>query len=84
MNPLRMFRIHRRVSDLVRVLREGAMKKKLWKSKTFWFQLLSAGAAVAGVIPLPPETLAVIVGLINIGLRLVTDRGIEGVGTATE
>ena len=83
MNPIKMFQLYRRVSDVVDIARDGAMKK-LWKSKVFWFQLLSAGAAVAGVIPLPAETLAVVVGLINIGLRLVTNTGIEGVGAATE
>jgi len=44
----------------------------IFKSRTVWFQVLSAVAAVAGVIPLPPEMLAVIVSVVNVGLRLVT------------
>lgn len=71
MNVFSLIKIYRRASDVLDIVKEGNMKK-LWASKTFWFQLLSCSAAVAGVIPLPPETLAVVVGLINIGLRLVT------------
>lgn len=46
--------------------------KSIWKSKTFWMQVLSIAAAVSGNIPLPPETTAIVVGLINIALRAVT------------
>jgi len=46
--------------------------KNLFKSKTFWMQVLSIAAAVSGVIPLAPETTAFVVGLINIALRAVT------------
>jgi len=46
--------------------------KNLFKSKTFWMQVLSIAAAVSGVIPLPAETTAIVVGLINIALRAVT------------
>ena len=53
------------------------MKKKLWKSKTFWFQILSVAAAVSGAIPLPADITAAIVGIINVGLRFVTNEGVE-------
>lgn len=46
--------------------------KNILKSKTFWMQVLSIAAAVSGVIPLAPETTAIVVGLINIALRAVT------------
>jgi hypothetical protein len=46
--------------------------KNMFKSKTFWMQVLSIAAAVSGVIPLAPETTAIVVGLINIALRAVT------------
>tara|TARA_R110002126_G_scaffold271772_1_gene415798 strand:+ start:331 stop:504 length:174 start_codon:yes stop_codon:yes gene_type:complete len=46
--------------------------KNLLKSKTFWMQVLSIAAAVSGVIPMAPETTAIVVGLINIALRAVT------------
>ena len=48
------------------------MQKKLWFSRTFWFQVLSAAAALSGVVPIPPEYLAVVGGIINVGLRYVT------------
>ena len=46
--------------------------KSIWKSKTFWVQVLSIAAAVSGVVPLGAETTAIVVGLINIALRAVT------------
>ena len=46
--------------------------KNMLKSKTFWMQVLSIAAAVSGVIPMAPETMAAVVGLINIALRAVT------------
>ena len=50
------------------------MKKSLFKSKTFWFNLLSAAAALSGVAVdfVSPQILAAITGVINVGLRLVT------------
>lgn len=51
--------------------------KPIWKSKTFWFNLLAAGAAIAQGQPLhevvPPELLAAVVAGINIALRLITE-----------
>jgi len=46
--------------------------KSIWKSKTFWVQVLSIAAAVSGVVPLGAENTAIVVGLINIALRAVT------------
>jgi len=46
--------------------------KSLFRSRTFWMQVLSIAAAVSGVIPLAPETTAIVVGMINIALRAVT------------
>jgi len=47
-------------------------QKSIFKSKTFWVQVLSIAAAVSGIVPLAPETTAIVVGLINIALRAVT------------
>lgn len=49
------------------------MNKSLFKSKTFWFNLLTGLAQFAQVIPLSPEWTVLIVAGINVGLRLVTD-----------
>lgn len=47
-------------------------KKSIFKSKTFWVNLLSMATAVSGVVPLDPDTSAVIVGCANIALRTIT------------
>lgn len=46
--------------------------KSLFRSRTFWMQALTICAAITGVIPLPAETTVIVVGLINIALRVVT------------
>jgi hypothetical protein len=48
------------------------MHKPIWKSKTFWFNLLSGAAALSGSIPLKPEHSAIVVSVVNIALRLAT------------
>lgn len=72
MNVFKLWAIYRRASTVVDLLNEGKMRKKLWFSRTFWFQLLSAAAALSGVVPIPLEYLAVVTGIINVGLRYVT------------
>ena len=53
------------------------MSKSILSSKLFWFNVLTAGAALLDVIPLPPEYTAVAVGVINIALRFVTDKPVH-------
>jgi len=53
------------------------VSKSLFKSKTFWFNVLTASAALTGVIPLAPEYTATIVGVINVLLRLVTEKPVH-------
>lgn len=48
------------------------MSKSIFKSKTFWFNILTIAAEVAQVLPIPPGTLTVIAAVINVGLRTVT------------
>ncbi len=55
MNPLKMLAIYRKTSTMIKLLEDARMNKKLWKSKTFWFQILSGAAALSGVIPLATE-----------------------------
>lgn len=73
MNPIRMLKIYRRASKLGDLFEEAAVSKSLFTSKTFWFQVLTASASLLGVIPLPPEYVAVGAAVINVGLRLVSD-----------
>ena len=77
MNPLKMLAIYRKTSTMIKLLEDARMNKKLWKSKTFWFQILSGAAALSGVIPLAQEHLAIATAVINVGLRLVTDKPVS-------
>lgn len=53
--------------------------KGLLKTRTFWFNVASAGLELTGVLGafVPPGTATVAVNLINIGLRLVTKTAVE-------
>ena len=72
MNPLRLLTIYRKANRLASLLEEAQVSKSLFTSKLFWFNVLSSTAALLGVIPLPPEYVAVGTGVINIALRFVT------------
>lgn len=77
MNPLQLLKIYRRAQKLAGFVEEAKMSKSLFASKLFWFNVLSASAAVLGVIPLPPEYVAVGTGVINIALRFVTKQPVH-------
>ena len=72
MNPWRLLTIYRKAMTLTGFLEEARVSKSLFLSKIFWFNVLTAGAALLDVIPLPPEYTAVAVGVINVALRFVT------------
>ena len=77
MNPIRMFTIYRRAQKLAGYMEEAAMSKSLWKSRTFWFNLLTAAAELTAVLPLPPGTLTIAAAVINVALRLVTSEPVH-------
>lgn len=61
------------------------MNKSIWQSKTFWVNLLSTVAAVgvalqgSDLVAQYPQVVAVVgavMGVVNIGLRLITDKPI--------
>lgn len=63
------------------------MGKSLFASKTFWFNALTAASSVLAVLagsPLIAEhpklvaAVGIAVGIVNIGLRIVTDEPING------
>lgn len=77
MNVVRLWKIYRSSQRIATMFEEASMSKSLFRSKTFWFNVLTAGAALLDVIPLPPEYTAVAVGVINIALRFVTTQPVH-------
>ena len=77
MNPIRLLRIYRRAQKLFDLLEEAQMSKSLFRSKTFWFNLLTAAAELTSVLPLPPGTVIIAASVINIALRFVTDKPVH-------
>lgn len=56
------------------------VKKNIFKSKTFWFNVLSVAGLVTGVVPLPPAVSEATVGIVNVLLRLVTKEPVSVTG----
>ena len=59
---------------------------QLWQSKTFWFNVVTMLIGIVQVIsntyPIPTEWLALIVGIGNLFLRMLTDKPV-GIGKFT-
>ena len=80
MNPIRVLKIYTKANRLLSLFqsatgsyeRTNNMSKSLWVSKTFWFNVLTAGAELTQVLPLPAGYLTLAASLINIALRFVT------------
>ncbi len=53
------------------------MSKSLWKSKTFWFNVLTAAAELTQVLPIPAGTLTIVAAVINVGLRMTTSEPVH-------
>jgi len=58
--------------------------KDLFATKTFWINTITIGIAVFGLItksfPIDPNLAVVIIGVLNIFLRMLTNQPIESVG----
>lgn len=54
--------------------------KSLFKSKTFWFQVLSVGLAVSHAIPVSAPVAAAVTGIVNVFLRLQTTEPVSIMG----
>ncbi|MEK9722057.1 MAG: hypothetical protein VW405_01055 [Rhodospirillaceae bacterium] len=80
-----MFKLYRRANAVVSVMQEGTVKS-LWKSRTFWVNLLGAlfelGQLVAQEHLVPPGVMAIALGAINIPLRLMTTQPVSLTGGA--
>lgn len=53
--------------------------KGLVKSKTFWFNIASAGLELSGLLTpyIPPGSATLAVNMVNIGLRVITKTALE-------
>ena len=67
-------RSQRLLTLLERASKGDEMSKSLWKSKVFWFNVIVAAQELLQVLPLPPGAVAIGATVINIGLRVVTDK----------
>ena len=53
------------------------MSKSLFTSKTFWINALMVANQVVGAVPMPPEYAAIVIAVVNLGLRLVTTQPVH-------
>lgn len=53
--------------------------KQFWKSKTFWFNALTLAAFLLGhgYIPVTPEQMVYVMGIINLFLRFLTNEPVR-------
>ena len=77
MNLIRVAKILRRAQKLFGLLEEASVSKSLFKSKTFWFNILTAAAELSQVLPIPAGTLVIVASIINVALRFVTDEPVH-------
>lgn len=80
MTPWQLWKLYRKVNKVAEQMQAANETKTLWKSRTFWFNILTGAAEVAqyagGLNLVPPGVLGIAGAVINIGLRLVTDKPI--------
>ena len=76
MSLIRLWRLTRAAKRLQRELERTTVDKSLFQSKTFWFNVLTGVADIAGLLPIPSQYTALIMAIVNIGLRIVTDQGV--------
>jgi hypothetical protein len=89
-NPLKLLRIYRKASRIADLLtaatadyeRTQTVSKSLFASKTFWLNLLTAGAELSGVLHgvIPSGTLLVVSNVLNIALRTITSQPVTVAG----
>ena len=84
MNPIKLLKIYTRAQRLLDLFTrasrdwdqrkaQGAdMSKSLFKSKVFWFNVLTAAAELSNILPLPAGSAVLVASVVNIGLRFVT------------
>ena len=63
-----------------KLIERSNMYKQFYKSKTVWFNVITIGLGIMGVFnqtyPIDPQTMAFIVGIGNLILRLISEEKI--------
>lgn len=72
MNIIRTVKIPRKAQKLFGLLEEASVSKSMFKSKTFWWNMVSGVVELSGILSLPPGTATVIAAVGNILLRRLT------------
>lgn len=84
LNPhlIRNYKLNKAVNQVLDAFEKekGKDMKSIFTSKTFWFNFLTGAASIVGIIPLDPHITGLVVGVINVGLRFVTDQPVSLTG----
>jgi|TARA_R110000824_G_scaffold215627_2_gene402181 hypothetical protein len=73
MNIFGALRLWSKVKPIISVMEDAQMSSKpIWKSRMFWLNILTPAADLVGILPLPPGTVTLVLGLINVALRAIT------------
>lgn len=77
MNPFKFFIIYSKVNGIFNLFKETSVSKSLFLSKTFWVNILTAGIDLMGVLPIPSGWSVPTLAVINIILRMLTDKAVH-------
>ena len=79
MNIFKAWKVWRKLNPIIQLIREESMSKSLFKSKTFWVNVLTAGVELSGVLTgvVGPGVLQIVTNVLNIALRLVTSQPVS-------
>ena len=72
MNIFGALRLWSKVKPIISVMENAQMSKGIWKSRMFWVNILTPAADLIGILPLPPGTVTLVLGIINVALRAIT------------
>lgn len=85
MNPIRVLRIMGKANRLLVLLQQATasyertkdVSKSMFSSKVFWVNVLTGGADLLGVLPLPPGWSVPTLAVLNIILRTLTNQPVH-------
>ncbi len=86
MNIFKVWKLWRKVSPLLKLVKEATVSKNILRSKIFWVNVLTAAVELSGALTglLPPGALQLVTNVLNIALRLITNQPVTVLPTANE